>query len=117
MDDAWFIGYTPQLLAGLWIGFDEKRSLGKGETGGRVAAPIWARFMDRALENEPILDFPVPAGVSFVLINPHTGERVVPGSGTGFLECFRRGTEPPVAALQSVAVAPEPDRELFRDLD
>ncbi|MBP1687584.1 MAG: penicillin-binding protein [Deltaproteobacteria bacterium] len=117
LDDAWFIGYTPQLLAGLWIGFDEKRSLGKGETGGHVAAPIWARFMDRALENEPILDFPVPAGVSFVLINPHTGERLVPGSGGGFLECFRRGTEPPVAAVESVAVAPEPDRELFRELD
>ncbi|MFN8627765.1 MAG: PBP1A family penicillin-binding protein [Candidatus Binatia bacterium] len=117
MNDAWFIGYTPQLLAGLWIGFDEKRSLGKGETGGRVAAPIWARFMDRALENQPILDFPVPAGVSFVLIDPHTGERLMPGSGGGFLECFRRGTEPPVATVQAVAVAPEPDRELSQDLD
>lgn len=117
MNDAWFIGYTPQLLAGLWVGFDEKRSLGKRETGGRIAAPIWARFMDRALENEPILDFPVPAGISFVLIDPHTGQRLVPGSGGGFLECFRRGTEPPVTAVQSVAVSPEPDHEARRDLD
>jgi penicillin-binding protein 1A len=116
IDDAWFIGYTPQLLAGLWIGFDEKRSLGKGETGGQVAAPIWERFMERALENEPILDFPVPAGISFVLINPRTGQRLVPGSG-GILECFRRGTEPPVAAVQPAKAAPEPDRDLFRSLD
>jgi penicillin-binding protein 1A len=117
IDDAWFIGYTPQLLAGLWIGFDEKRSLGKGETGGRVAAPIWARFMERALENEPILDFPVPAGISFAWINPHTGQRVRPGTG-GFLECFQRGTEPPITAVaQPVNAASESDREFFRDSD
>jgi penicillin-binding protein 1A len=116
MDDAWFIGYTPQLLAGLWLGFDEKRSLGKGETGGHVAAPIWARFMERALENEPILDFPVAAGITFALINPHTGQRIAPGGG-GMLECFRRGTEPPAAAVEPVSVAPAPDREQFRDSD
>src|SRR5439155_12611702 len=69
MNDAWFIGYTPQLLAGLWVGFDEKRSLGKQETGGRIAAPIWLRFMQSALEDEPILDFPIPPGISFVPIN------------------------------------------------
>jgi penicillin-binding protein 1A len=116
MDDAWFIGYTPQLLAGLWLGFDEKRSLGKGETGGHIAAPIWARFMERALENEPILDFPVAAGITFALINPHTGQRIAPGGG-GMLECFRRGTEPPAAAVEPVSVAPAPDREQFRDSD
>jgi len=117
IDDAWFIGYTPQLLAGLWMGFDEKRTLGKGETGGRVAAPIWERFMERALEDAPILDFPVPAGIAFAWINPHTGQRVSPGSG-GLLECFRRGTEPPVtASAQAIRAEPEPDRDLFRDLD
>jgi penicillin-binding protein 1A len=118
MDDAWFLGYTPQLLAGLWMGFDEKCTLGKGETGGRVAAPIWERFMERALEGAPILDFPVPAGISFAWINPHTGQRVAPGSG-GLLECFRRGTEPPFAAgaAQAVKAEPQPDRDLFRDLD
>ena len=99
MNDAWFIGYTPQLLAGVWVGFDEKRTLGKGETGGHVAAPIWERFMERAVEDEPILDFPVPAGISFVWIDPHTGYRIPPGSG-GLLECFRRGTEPRVVTVQ-----------------
>ena len=119
MDDAWFIGYTPQLLAGFWVGFDEKRTLGKGETGGHVVAPIWARFMERALENAPILDFPVPAGISFALINPHTGQRIPPGTGGGFLECFIRGTEPPVTATatQPVKTNGDADREFFRDAD
>jgi penicillin-binding protein 1A len=124
MDDAWFIGYTPQLLAGVWVGFDEKRTLGKGETGGHVAAPIWERFMERALEGEPILDFPVPAGISFAWIDPYTGQRIPPGTG-GLLECFRRGTEPSVVAVRPVT-APEPAEpgleaqppaDAFRDTD
>jgi len=106
MNDAWFLGYTPQLLAGVWVGFDEKRSLGKGETGGRVAAPIWARFMEQALENQPILDFPVPAGVNCVLTDKRTGHRAAFG-GSGLLECFRAGTEPAVAIAQRVVAQPE----------
>ena len=121
MNDAWFIGYTPQLLAGLWVGFDEKRSLGKGETGGRVAAPIWERFMERALEDQPILDFPVPPGISFVLINRHTGQRALPGDSGALLECFRRGTEPAAIAarpVQAAAVpAAEPDHDALQDAD
>ncbi len=117
LDDAWFIGYTPQLLAGVWVGFDEKRTLGKLETGGHVAAPIWLHFMEQALENEPILDFPVPDGISFVLINPHTGQRSL--GGGSFLECFKRGTEPAVVAAQPVtaAVAPAPEHEVASDVD
>ena len=119
MNDAWFIGYTPQLLAGLWVGFDEKRTLGKGETGGRVAAPIWARFMERVLEGEPILDFPVPTGISFAWINPHSGQRVLPGSGGAILECFRRGTEPALVAARPATDVSEPEasRDVFRDMD
>jgi len=121
MNDAWFIGYTPQLLAGLWVGFDEKRTLGKGETGGHVAAPIWERFMERALEDQPILDFPVPPGISFVWINRHTGQRTPPGDSSALLECFRRGTEPGVVALQPVqAAAPpaaDPNRDAAPDMD
>ncbi len=117
LNDAWFMGYTPQLLAGVWVGFDEKRTLGKLETGGHVAAPIWLHFMQHALENEPILDFPVPEAISFVLINPHTGQRAL--GGGGFLECFKRGTEPAVVAAQPVAaaVAPAPEQEVVGDID
>ncbi|MBI4515089.1 MAG: PBP1A family penicillin-binding protein [Deltaproteobacteria bacterium] len=91
--DAWFVGYTPQLLAGVWVGFDEKRELGAKETGGRVAAPIWTRFMQRALEGQPILDFSVPEGLACVPIDPHSGQRVRFG-GAALLECFKPGSEP-----------------------
>ena len=116
LDDAWFIGYTPQLLAGVWVGFDEKRTLGKLETGGHVAAPIWLQFMQHALENEPILDFPVPEGITFALINRHTGKRSL---GGGFLECFKRGTEPALVVAQPVTAAaePVPEHEVVGDVD
>ncbi len=94
MNDAWFVGYTPQLLAGFWVGFDSKRSLGRGETGGRVAAPIWLAFMREALAGAPVVDFPVPGGIRFVAIDPSTGQRVAPTTPGAVLECFRAGTEP-----------------------
>ncbi len=91
--DAWFIGYTPDLLAGVWVGFDAERSLGATETGGHAAAPIWTEFMKRALEGRPVVDFPVPDGVTFAQIDPATGLRAVAG-GHARLEVFVRGTEP-----------------------
>ncbi len=97
MNDAWFIGYVPQLLAGFWVGFDSKRSLGPGETGGRVAAPIWLDFMQAALAGEPVLDFPVPKGVRFVPIDRRSGRRTAATSPGAFIECFRAGTEPSFA--------------------
>ena len=65
--DAWFIGYTPEIVAGVWVGFDNQASLGRRESGGRVAAPIWLTFMQEALEGQPVTDFPIPPGVRFVL--------------------------------------------------
>lgn len=91
--DAWFVGYTPDLLAGVWVGFDAERSLGPNETGGRAAAPIWARFMKAALDDRPPLDFRIPKRVTFVQIDPRTGLRAAPGT-PAVLECFRAGTEP-----------------------
>ena len=96
VNDAWFIGYTPQLLAGVWVGFDEKRSLGRGETGGHVATPIWTEFMEAALEGQPVLDFPVPDGIRCSLVR------------SGRLECFRRGTEPAAAVAQAPSHQPPP---------
>ncbi len=71
--DAWFIGYTPSLLTGVWVGFDEKNSLGKKETGARAALPIWISFMDQALENDPIETFEPPPGITLVKVNIETG--------------------------------------------
>ena len=64
--DAWFIGYTPEIVTGVWVGFDNQISLGKREGGGRVAAPIWLAFMQKALQGHPVTAFPIPPGIRFV---------------------------------------------------
>ncbi len=91
--DAWFVGFTPDLLAGVWVGFDSERSLGSHETGGVAACPIWTAFMKEALADRPVIDFDVPNGVAMVQIDPDTGLRAAPG-GPSFLEVFIAGTEP-----------------------
>jgi len=73
--NAWFIGYTPQLATGVWVGYDRPRSLGKDETGSRVAVPIWTAFMQEALAGTPPEDFPIPERVVLVPVdmNPSGG--------------------------------------------
>ena len=71
--DAWFIGYTPQVITGIWVGYDKPRPGGKGFTGGAVAAPIWERFMRPALAAKPAVDFPNTDTVVSVAIDPATG--------------------------------------------
>jgi len=71
--DAWFIGYTPSLLTGVWVGFDDKTSLGKKETGARAALPIWIYFMDQALRNTPMDTPKPPRGITFIKVNIETG--------------------------------------------
>lgn len=105
--DAWFVGYTPELLAGAWVGFDEKKSLGKQETGGRAAVPIWTDFMEAATEKMPITDFAIPPGVVFVNIDGKTGLRAAPGDGDVMLECFRRGSEPEQMVQRVQGPAPD----------
>ncbi len=93
--DAWFIGYTPQLVAGVWVGYDDNTALGKGETGGVVAAPIWLSFMQRVVKNQPVKVFEVPEGVTFVKISNQTGYLSGSVGEGGFFECFKEGTAPP----------------------
>jgi penicillin-binding protein 1A len=71
--DAWFVGYTPQLLAAVWVGFDDRRSIGPKETGGRVAAPIWKSFMEQVLSEEPAAQFPVAEGLDYAHARGTTG--------------------------------------------
>jgi penicillin-binding protein 1A len=94
MKDAWFIGYVPQLVAGVWVGYDQERSLGSGGSGGQAAAPIWTSFMQRALARTPVQDFAPPENVTFALINPRTGLLARQGSEGSVMECFITGTEP-----------------------
>ena len=68
-DDAWFMGYTPELVTGVWVGRDDHDPLGEGETGGKVAAPIWLDFMKEAMKDRPITNFPIPPGVRFVRLD------------------------------------------------
>ncbi len=100
--DAWFIGFSPDLVAGVYIGFDQPASLGNGEAGGRVAAPIFRDFMKSALKNKLDQPFRVPSGVRFVPINIKTGELSVIGSKDTILEAFHPGTEPKFGENQSV---------------
>jgi len=99
--DVWFVGYTPQLLATVWLGFDNKRPIGNKETGGKIAAPIWKAFMEQALEGIEPGEFPIPEGLKCVNVDPNTGVRAAPGSATR-LECFRPGTEPQPGAVPAV---------------
>lgn len=94
MKDAWFVGYVPQLVAGVWVGYDQERSLGASGSGGRAAAPIWTGFMLQALAGEPVKPFYQPADISFVSINPHTGKLARQGHPQSISECFLAGTEP-----------------------
>ena len=94
MKDAWFIGYVPQLVAGVWVGYDQERSLGAAGSGGQAAAPIWTGFMSQALANTPIQKFVPPPEVSFVSIDPRTGFLAKQGQPNSLMECFVSGTEP-----------------------
>jgi penicillin-binding protein 1A len=94
--DAWFIGFTPEMVVGVYMGYDKPRHLGRGATGGRLAAPIVKDFMKVALADKPAVPFRVPAGIKLIRVDPRTGQRVGPGfEGRTILEAFKPGTAPP----------------------
>ncbi len=92
--DAWFMGFSPDLVVGVYVGFDNPATLGRGEAGGRVAAPIARDFMIDALKDAPNAPFRIPEGVRLVRVNQRTGELARPGDPGTILEAFRPGTEP-----------------------
>ncbi|HPB70212.1 MAG: PBP1A family penicillin-binding protein [Syntrophales bacterium] len=94
MRDAWFMGFTPSFVTGVWVGFDQERSLGRQEVGGRAAAPIWLYFMEKAVQGTPVEVFPVPEGISFVKVDPNTGASLPDGTQGGLYESFLEGTTP-----------------------
>jgi len=93
--DAWFIGYTPNLVVGVYVGYDRPRPMGKGATGGHLAAPIVRQFMQLALKGKPAIPFRVPAGIQLIPINSKTGTRAAYGDKNVILEAFKPGEEPP----------------------
>jgi penicillin-binding protein 1A len=92
--DAWFVGYSPEYVTGAWVGYDEERPLGKGETGGKTASPIWLKFMKKVLADKPMQVFRVPSGVVFSNIDAETGLLAIPESKKTIFECFKEGTAP-----------------------
>ena len=92
--DAWFIGYTPDLVVGVFVGYDTPRPMGKGNTGGHVAAPIFGRFMKMALADTPAVPFRIPPGIKLVRVNLRTGLRASPDDPQAIVEAFKPNEEP-----------------------
>jgi penicillin-binding protein 1A len=92
--DAWFIGYTPNLAAGAWVGFDKPASLGNGEAGSRAALPIWMNFMRKVGAGIPPDDFEIPSGIEIVEVDPDSGLLAGPECDNRIAEVFLEGTAP-----------------------
>lgn len=95
--DAWFMGFTPDLVVGVYTGFDTPSTLGHAESGARVALPVFKRFMEKALKDKPNAPFRIPDGVSLVWVNAKSGELSRPNASGAILEAFKPGTEPTLA--------------------
>jgi penicillin-binding protein 1A len=122
--DLWFVGFSPDLVVGLYLGYDKPRSLGRSAQAGHTAAPIARDFMKLALADKPATPFRVPAGIKLVRVDSKTGMRAGPGDGgKTILEAFKPGTAPPdnyavlgVADADGRTLQPsfDGDRSLFR---
>jgi len=122
--DLWFVGFSPDLVVGLYLGYDKPRSLGRSAQGGHTAAPIARDFMKLALADKPAIPFRIPVGIKLVWVDPKTGLRAGPGdSGRAIREAFKPGTAPSDnysvigvadADGRSLQPSPDADRSLFR---
>ncbi len=122
--DAWFIGFSPDVVVGIYVGYDKPRNLGNKATGGALAAPIAKDFMKLALADKPAVPFRVPAGIKLIRVDAKSGMRAGPGDGgRTILEAFKPGTAPPDnysvigvadAGGRSLSVSPETDRSFMR---
>ncbi|MBI3709153.1 MAG: penicillin-binding protein 1A [Proteobacteria bacterium] len=92
-NDAWFLGFSPDLVVGIFVGFDSPRTLGANEQGASVAVPIFKEFMGEALKEQPVIPFRVPPGIRLVRVNPTNGQLARPGERDAIWEAFKPGTE------------------------
>jgi penicillin-binding protein 1A len=109
--DAWFMGYTPNLVVGVWVGFDDIRSLGETESGAHAALPIWIDFMREALLQLPEIPFEIPENIVFVNVDAATGLLAADHGEQGTVEVFLKGTEPTQSA------PPRTDSTRFYQID
>ena len=118
--DVWFIGFSPDIVCGVYMGFDKPRHIARLATGGHLAAPIVRDFLKLALVDKPPIPFRVPPGIKLIRVNPKTGMRAGPGDDKVILEAFKPGTAPPdnysVVGAETAnggplpAVSPDADR-------
>src|ERR1700733_4413689 len=93
--DVWFVGYSPDIVCGVYMGFDKPRHIARLATGGHLAAPIVRDFLKVALADKPPIPFAVPPGIKLIRVDAHTGMRAGPGDPKVILEAFKPGTAPP----------------------
>lgn len=120
--DVWFIGFSPDLVVGVFMGYDKPRHIADRATGGALAAPIFRDFMKVALADKPAVPFRVPAGIKLIRVDPKTGMRAAPGDPKVILEAFKPGTAPPdsysvmgmpeAEGRAPLGVSPEADRAI-----
>jgi penicillin-binding protein 1A len=109
--DTWFIGFSPDLVCGVFVGFDNPRTLGRVEQGATVAAPIFRDFMKGALADQPPTPFRVPPGIDLLPVDAHTGTPVSAGSPGAIEEAFKPGTEPGLASADVTQSAKPADNK------
>jgi penicillin-binding protein 1A len=95
--DVWFVGFSPDLAVGVYLGYDKPRQIGNRATGGGLAAPIVGEFLKGALADKPAVPFRVPSGIKLIRVDAKSGMRAGPGEGRVILEAFKPGTAPPDA--------------------
>jgi penicillin-binding protein 1A len=105
--DTWFNGFTPNLVATVWVGFDQERPLGEGEEGSRTALPIWIQFMREALKGVPEQHRPMPEGLVTLRISPDTGTLVSAENPDGVPEIFMASHLPAAADADSGSQGPQ----------
>jgi len=119
--DVWFIGFSPDMAVGVYLGYDKPRQIARGASGGHTAAPIVKDFLKIALADKPAVPFRVPPGIKLIRIDPKSGMRIAAGSSGGLLEAFKPGTAPPdsysIIGYQDgegrpAPVSPEADRAI-----
>ena len=102
--DAWFVGFSTELVAGVWVGYDEPMALGWGESGAATALPAWVSFMKAAHEGHPVTEFPRPGGIVVAHVDPATGLLAYPSQTDAVDEEFLEGTAPTEVATVDAGV-------------
>jgi penicillin-binding protein 1A len=115
--DAWFLGFSSNIVTGVWTGFDDNKTLGWAETGAKSALPIWKEFMRAGLKKMGEYDFQAPIGVINVSIDKKTGKLAKPGQSDAFLESFVEGTEPGVKKEEDIEKLKSDDSTQFLEED